>query len=423
MRYQAIDCANDSDCVAFGNMRLNWPWNRVTSDGGKTWQTTFTDSSEKIKYIRVFDVAYPDSNLCIAVGDSNYYWRSTDKCKTWTTGNLNTIYYDNHLTEFRIGMANKYFGAFHTPQELFLTNDGGLTWLRKELTLEDSLKPLGYQDVEVLKDSTIILLVYNKLFQFYIIRSNDAGNNWEAYNPISRKLRSIFYLNGKEGWATGGRQTTGGSPIYFNIIMHTTDGGRNWELQLDSLPEQKDGLLYIHFADSLNGTAVGVYYNLWITSNGGKTWILDKESQKLSDFFMNVFMLSNHDILAVGSDGYIFRSQKLNAVHDEELKICNEINLSLSPNPAKDFLEISYSPSIDRRVNPTVDGIAIFNVFGEKVLSTSPQPSPFLEREEPPRLTSSATPQEGNLLLDVSGLPPGVYFVKVGEKVGKFVKM
>jgi len=77
-------------------------------------------------------------------------------------------------------------------------------------------------------------------------------------------------------------------------------------------------------------------------------------------------------------------------------------NFTLSPNPATDELEISYSPSIKSGL------VEVYNVFGIKI---------------PPRLTSSATPQEGNLRLDVSLLPPGVYFVKVGEKLGKFVKM
>jgi len=99
----------------------------------------------------------------------------------------------------------------------------------------------------------------------------------------------------------------------------------------------------------------------------------------------------------------------LGAVNVEEQFPVSD-NFSLSPNPAIDYLEISYSPSINRMVNHTVDyqDVVIYNVFGTKI---------------PPRLTSSATPQEGNLRIDVSSLSPGIYFVKVGEKVGKFIKI
>jgi len=63
------------------------------------------------------------------------------------------------------------------------------------------------------------------------------------------------------------------------------------------------------------------------------------------------------------------------------LEIGNQNNFIIAPNPATDYLEITYSPTINRRVNPTVDyqDIVINDVFGKKI---------------PPSLTSSATPQE-----------------------------
>jgi len=88
--------------------------------------------------------------------------------------------------------------------------------------------------------------------------------------------------------------------------------------------------------------------------------------------------------------------------------IPENLDIILSPNPATDFLEISYSPSINRMVNHTVDGITIYEVFGEKLVSSS--------------LYSIITTQY-SAKLDVSGLPAGVYFVKVGDRVGKFIKI
>jgi len=38
-------------------------------------------------------------------------------------------------------------------------------------------------------------------------------------------------------------------------------------------------------------------------------------------------------------------------------------------------------------------------------------------------LTPSPSPKEKGVRIDVSGLVPGMYFVRVWEKVGKFVKM
>jgi hypothetical protein len=94
----------------------------------------------------------------------------------------------------------------------------------------------------------------------------------------------------------------------------------------------------------------------------------------------------------------------------------------ISPNPASDYIEISYSPFFKGGqgvslqtdqigVIPAEAGIyfEIFNVFGEK--------------ESTPSSLRDATPQEGNSRIDISNLPVGVYFIKIGDKFEKFVKI
>ena len=71
--------------------------------------------------------------------------------------------------------------------------------------------------------------------------------------------------------------------------------------------------------------------------------------------------------------------------------------------------------------------IAIYNVLGEKILSVVNKHACSLQKidvyqETTPSLLRNATPQEGNFRIDVSHLPRGVYFVRVGERVEKFVK-
>ncbi|MCO5252475.1 MAG: immunoglobulin domain-containing protein [Candidatus Kapabacteria bacterium] len=81
----------------------------------------------------------------------------------------------------------------------------------------------------------------------------------------------------------------------------------------------------------------------------------------------------------------------------------------LFPNPATDYIEISYTsinPTVNRRVDETAE-IKIFNTLGECVMTT-PHPS-----------TGSGS---GNLRIDISHLTRGVYFVKIGEDVQIFVK-
>ena len=71
------------------------------------------------------------------------------------------------------------------------------------------------------------------------------------------------------------------------------------------------------------------------------------------------------------------------------------------PNPTNDYLEIL--PSEGWQPSEGSD-ILIFNILGEKVLTVE-QTSPSVQR------------------IDISNLSPGIYFIKIGKKVEKFVKM
>ncbi|OGU60639.1 MAG: hypothetical protein A2X64_07865 [Ignavibacteria bacterium GWF2_33_9] len=84
-----------------------------------------------------------------------------------------------------------------------------------------------------------------------------------------------------------------------------------------------------------------------------------------------------------------------------------ETGLILFPNPATDFI------TFDAHNLVPMSEIVIYDVFGNMVLATTPS-----------RLHRDSPPKERNFVrIDVSVLPAGVYFVRIGNEVRKFVKM
>ena len=81
----------------------------------------------------------------------------------------------------------------------------------------------------------------------------------------------------------------------------------------------------------------------------------------------------------------------------------NSIHFSISPNPATDYIEISFPPSNKRGLGG-VSEIRIYNMLGECVLN----PTPTLPKGEGVRI-------------DVSGLAVGVYFVRTGKENSKLI--
>ena len=83
----------------------------------------------------------------------------------------------------------------------------------------------------------------------------------------------------------------------------------------------------------------------------------------------------------------------------------------VQPNPATEYININLS-SINPTLKRGVEGevfIEIYDVMGMKIQST-----PF-------NLTPTLSEGEG-ARIDISNLTPGVYFVKIGDRVEKFVK-
>jgi hypothetical protein len=74
----------------------------------------------------------------------------------------------------------------------------------------------------------------------------------------------------------------------------------------------------------------------------------------------------------------------------------------ISPNPASDYILID-TPSIKSGLGGVLQPIKIYNIFGENVLPVETGLRPVSTR------------------IDISSLPEGIYFVRIGAKIGKFV--
>lgn len=96
------------------------------------------------------------------------------------------------------------------------------------------------------------------LMLFFIF--SNAQDEWTVIHPYptSSNLLDACFVSEQEGWAVG---TDG-------LIMHTTDGGYEWDIQHDQPQESFWG---IFFVDELEGWAVG-WSKIYHTDNGGISW-------------------------------------------------------------------------------------------------------------------------------------------------------
>lgn len=96
---------------------------------------------------------------------------------------------------------------------------------------------------------------------------SDGSDDWhQADNvPTQVLLTAVSFANENEGWAAG----------HDSLILHTKDGGRNWDIVYENPIPDGDvpkPILDLYFSDPLHGIAVGAFSMLLITEDGGKHW-------------------------------------------------------------------------------------------------------------------------------------------------------
>jgi len=138
-----------------------------------------------------------------------------------------------------------------------------------------------------------------------ILHTTDGGTNWKVQigshgtgGMGGGTLRSVYFTDNNTGWAVGSVM----SPFFLFpriIILKTTDAGENWNPQTSGI--QPGALTSVHFTNDTTGWAVGTTGTILKTTNGGSIW-----APQISDsiyFFESVYFIDQNNGWIVGHQG------------------------------------------------------------------------------------------------------------------------
>lgn len=97
---------------------------------------------------------------------------------------------------------------------------------------------------------------------------------WEPISyPEDLQFSDVFFTTADEGWVVGGATTETGA-----VILHTTDGGDHWEIQLGDPQSSENGYKELRFLDRTQGWVVqrrsGGNPDRLLHTRDGKNWIM-----------------------------------------------------------------------------------------------------------------------------------------------------
>lgn len=240
----------------------------TTGDGGRSWEVVPSGTDGAIYKVKMVDEANG-----WAVGQGGTVLKTTDGGKSWQKLDAGTP-----MSLFSVyATSPERMTAVGERATIVSTSDGGATWTTTKL----ESKP-----AEAGSDEAMVGL-------------NDA--DLIAQDPA---LYDVRFISPDEGWIVG----------EFGKILHTSDGGKTWQEQQESLVGEEivDALdlptFYgIDCIDAQRCVTVGLDGRVAATTDGGATWAFEEVAGNFSEPLFTVQLFPDGSGWAAGVAGEVLK--------------------------------------------------------------------------------------------------------------------
>ncbi len=377
----AIDMVGDSIwiCSGYGTYQNNTPGEiYFSSDRGRTF------SIQSTKY-GTHTINMLDSKRGYCGGVEGQIYRTSNGGELWERwpvsfgSTLMSIDFPpNSVTGFCTGFNAKVKKI--TPSGLISVNMGNYVSNIYSVSCVDN-------DHAFVAGEEIIGPITNGVFQI------------DQSYPGTNGIYAIDMVDTAYGWCVGSPTAAGSWDSSGCMIIRTTDG-HNWVEQVNPVKGKSGTLMAVKALNKSEVWACGTSGVVLHTTNAGETWTREAEGLT-KEMLYGIHVVNNKEVYMTGNNRTLL---KFGPLSDVSVPLSEEC-FSISPNPATDFIEISYSMN-----KSVVDDVRIFSIFGEPIKLT-------------PILSLQSGGQDEVLRISISPLPTGIYFVRIGDKLEKFVKL
>ncbi|HZK76152.1 MAG TPA: hypothetical protein VFD13_04515, partial [Candidatus Kapabacteria bacterium] len=378
----ACDGNHCTAIVLAGRSTASWFEFLRSDDGGLSWREQWRVQGYGAPGF-VVAMQQIDSLNVVAVGDSGRIFRTFDAGVTWERQSSAPY---PIASIWGVDFCDSLNGIIGLPDQSMTTSDGGRHWILGPVTSLGTENCHCYAPgkFSVLNETTGV-----------IYRTSDNWATIDSTSPIRDTILHYPDLR-RADWGTGDTIVAYGFVLGgFGLIERTTNGGMSWAKPV--LPEGDAVISMTPLMDDtlLAGRGDAAFNKLLFSSDRGFSWDSDSVNVSSGGAF---FKFDDVNAVARPSPGVVLAAvQAFQTLYAPGLIIRGTVSSAgvfpatytigiarVYPNPASTTASINF----DYRAGP----VRVLDVLGREVLS-------------------APMPASGPLLLPVSSLPAGIYYV------------
>lgn len=354
-----------------------------TENGGDSWSEISNFVPGGFFYDRdPIAIDYFDANHgLLAITDKIY--KSSQIGDYWQeifSSNSNEQYYFTdiaYLSQDTFVITSSEIYSIKAPV-LIWSYDGGNTF---ELEILDSY--LSFPNSIYFRDSLTAFMPFED--DNTILKSIDGGHTW--YTTIVNdtniaSYKNVYFPSEEIGYAVG--------TVEYTTMYKTTYGGHNWQTTIVNDTSKPSNRMFTS-NDIGYAEGSGEYTTLLKSTDGGETW--NPIEIPCSSGLTEVYFHDDWHGFVFGTNGVILETFTGGIVGLEENEfVASKPFFSLSPNPAKNTIQISLNETTASRLE-----IEVFNLNGIRVYHEN---SPGSQIE---------------VLLNIENFPKGLYFCRITQ--------
>jgi len=195
-----------------------------TTNAGIDWEEKNSNTTVDLRHIH-----FISTSVGWVVGDNGYLLKTTNGGNSWVSQNVGTTknYTHVYFKDANLGWILTLEG------DIMKSTNGGSNWSVQTNPAEEQIIAL-----HILEEH----LGWGICADGYLIRTVNGGTNWSKINTGYTRLKSVFFVDSLNGWASGDR------------IIRSFDGGLTWVEQGGTTINP---MYSLYFHDVGDGWAVG----------------------------------------------------------------------------------------------------------------------------------------------------------------------